>query len=254
MKIVAIVLAAGKGSRMHAKVQKQYLELLGKPLIAYTLDAFEASDVDEVILVTGEDEIPFAQKEIVSKYGYRKISKIVRGGQERYESVYHGLCAGEAESDPDIYVLIHDGARAFITPELIRKCIEEVIRYKACVMAVSVKDTIKIVDEEQYAVSTPDRKLMWQMQTPQCFVWTEIREVYRQMTEAGDRNMTDDAMVMEKYGTRRVKMTMGSYNNIKITTPEDLILGESILRNMRDDIDSSHEDTSYSCPVDFTLP
>ena len=224
----AIVLAAGKGSRMHMDIQKQYATILGKPVIAYTLDAFEASQVDDIILVVGEGEIPFARKQIVDHFGYTKVSQIVTGGKERYESVYKGLCAAKDST----YALVHDGARAFITPELIAQCIRDVIAYDACVMAVPVKDTIKIVDEEQYSVSTPDRKVMWQMQTPQCFRLPEIREAYRRMLESGDNTMTDDAMVMEKYGSRRVKMTMGSYENIKLTTPGDFILGEAILKNM----------------------
>lgn len=224
----AIVLAAGKGSRMHMDIQKQYATILGKPVIAYTLDAFEASKVDDIILVVGEGEIPFAREQIVNRFGYTKVSQIVTGGKERYESVYKGLCAAKDST----YVLIHDGARAFITPDLIAQCIRDVISYDACVMAVPVKDTIKIVDEKQYSVSTPDRKVMWQMQTPQCFRLLEIREAYRRMLESGDTTMTDDAMVMEKYGSRRVKMTMGSYENIKLTTPGDFILGEAILKNM----------------------
>lgn len=224
----AIVLAAGKGSRMHMDIQKQYATILGKPVIAYTLDAFEASQVDDIILVVGEGEIPFAREQIVDHFGYTKVSQIVTGGKERYESVYKGLCAAKDST----YALIHDGARAFITPELIAQCIRDVIAYDACVMAVPVKDTIKIVDEEQYSVSTPDRKVMWQMQTPQCFRLPEIREAYRRMLESGDNTMTDDAMVMEKYGSRRVKMIMGSYENIKLTTPGDFILGEAILKNM----------------------
>lgn len=228
-RTAAIVLAAGKGSRMHMDIQKQYAEILGRPVIAHTLDSFEASEVDEIILVVGEGEIPFAREQIVERFGYKKVRRIVTGGKERYESVYEGLCAAK-----DItYALIHDGARAFITPELIAQCIRDVKRYDACVMAVPVKDTIKIVDEEQYSISTPDRSVMWQMQTPQCFRLSEIREAYRQMLENGDTTMTDDAMVMEKYGSRRVKMIMGSYENIKLTTPGDFILGEAILQNMK---------------------
>ena len=178
--------------------------------------------------MVGEGEISFAREEIVNRCGFQKVARIVTGGKERYESVYRGLCAEDGAD----YVLIHDGARAFITPELIAQCIRDVKRYDACVMAVPVKDTIKIVDEEQYAVSTPDRSVMWQMQTPQCFRLPEIREAYRKMLESGEKTMTDDAMVMEKYGNRRVKMSMGSYENIKLTTPGDFILGEAILKNM----------------------
>lgn len=232
-KTVAIVLAAGRGRRMNSDVQKQYLLLLGRPVVTYTLDAFEASGVDEIVLVVGEDEIAYAGKEIVEKYQYKKVTHIVAGGAERYDSVYLGLCAameGDRTPDSETYVLIHDGARAFVTPGLIDSCIKEVKKCKACVAAVPVKDTIKLVDERGYAIATPDRKIMWQMQTPQCFYLEEIREAYRMMEEAGDKTMTDDAMVMEKYGSRKIKMIRGSYENIKITTPEDIFLGEAILK------------------------
>ena len=228
-KVIAVVLAAGKGSRMHSKIQKQYLELLGRPVITYTLEAFENSRVDEVILVVGSGEIDFAREEIVKKFHYQKVTQIIPGGKERYDSVYMGLCAGE-EVQGETYVLIQDGARAFITSEQVNQCIEAVKEYKACVMAMPVKDTIKIVDEDNYSLSTPDRSRMWQMQTPQCFVLPEIRDAYREMMNAGDRTVTDDAMVMERYGNRRVKLIEGSYDNIKITTPEDLIIGEAILK------------------------
>lgn len=230
-RIIAVVLAAGKGSRMHMEIQKQYAALLGRPVITYTLDAFEKSTVDEIILVVGEGETAFVQEEIVKPFGYQKVTQIVTGGKERYESVYNGLCA-DTKADESTYVLIHDGARAFITPAHIEKCIQDVQKYNACVMAVPVKDTIKIVDEDQYSVSTPDRSVMWQMQTPQCFWLTEIRKAYQKMLSQGDTTMTDDAMVMEQYGTRKVKMTMGSYENIKLTTPGDFVLGEAILKHM----------------------
>lgn len=228
-KVIAVVLAAGKGSRMQSEIQKQYLELLGRPVITYTLDAFENSRVDEVILVVGPGEIEFVREEIIKKYHYQKVSQLIPGGKERYNSVYMGLCAG-GESGEETCVLIQDGARAFITSKQVNQCIDGVKKYKACVMAMPVKDTIKIADEENYVVSTPDRSRMWQMQTPQCFVLSEIRHAYKKMLDADERNVTDDAMVMERYGNRRVKMIEGSYDNIKITTPEDLVIGEAILR------------------------
>ena len=126
--------------------------------------------------------------------------------------------------------VIHDGARAFITSELIEFCIDQVKKDKTCVMGMPVKDTIKIVDEDRYAVSTPPRSTMWQIQTPQCFVTAEIREAYQKMMEAGDDSVTDDGMVMETYGIRGVRMIKGSYENMKITTPEDMLLGEAILK------------------------
>lgn len=225
-KVTAVVLAAGKGSRMHSNIQKQYMTLLERPVITYALEAFEDSSVDEVILVVAPGEVEYAQKNILDKYSYKKVKKIVTGGAERYHSVYEALCVIPEEN----YVLIHDGARAFITPELIEFCIEQVKKDKSCVMGMPVKDTIKIVDEDCYAVSTPPRSTMWQIQTPQCFVTAEIREAYQKMMEAGDDSVTDDGMVMETYGIRGVRMIKGSYENMKITTPEDMLLGEAILK------------------------
>ncbi len=231
--VLAVVLAAGRGSRMHSDIQKQYLMLRGKPVVVHALEAFERSDVTEILLVTGAGEEDYVRRDIVDRYHISKVKQIIAGGRERFESVCFAL--QEAEKDRFQYVLIHDGARAFITPELIREAIDGVKCYRACVTAVPVKDTIKVTDEKQYAVETPDRASLWQMQTPQSFVLSEIYEAYRRMMEAEDDQVTDDAMVMERYGSRRVKMVMGSYENIKLTTPDDLIIGDAIL---------SHRETS----------
>lgn len=229
-RVTAIVLAAGRGTRMHSETQKQYMALAGRPVITYALDAFSASGAEDIVLVVAPGEVDYAREHIVERYGYTKVRKIVEGGAERYHSVYRALCAVEADG----YVLIHDGARAFITTVLIDFCIAEVKKDKSCVMGMPVKDTIKIVDEKHYALSTPPRDTMWQVQTPQCFLTAEIREAYRRMFAAGDTAVTDDGMVMETYGVRGVRMIAGSYENIKITTPEDMVLGEAILANRRD--------------------
>ena len=230
-RCAAVVLAGGQGRRMGTAVAKQYLLIREKPVLYYSLEAFEQSEViDDVILVVGSGQIPYCKEEIVEKYGFQKVRAVTEGGAERYHSVWAGLKAAEAFL-PD-YIFIHDGARPFVDESILERAFEEVKRCRACVVGMPVKDTIKIVDEEQYAVSTPDRSVMWQMQTPQCFRLPEIREAYRKMLESGDKTMTDDAMVMEKYGNRRVKMSMGSYENIKLTTPGDFILGEAILKNM----------------------
>ena len=145
---------------------------------------------------------------------------------ERYDSVWEGLkCIKESG-----YVFIHDGARPCISQKLINDCYEAVVEDGACIAAVPVKDTIKIADSEGYAAKTPDRNTLWQIQTPQCFVTAEIREAYQKMMEAGDDSVTDDGMVMETYGIRGVRMIKGSYENMKITTPEDMLLGEAILK------------------------
>ena len=228
-KTTAVVLAAGRGLRMRSKVLKPYLDLGGKPLITYALRAFEDSQVDDVILVAGEEELDYVRTEIVETCGFHKVSQIIPGGCERYESVYHGLCAAVSCPDPADYVLIHDGARPFISPAKIESCIRTVLQTKACVMGMPVEDTIKITDDQQYAVFTPERRTLWRIQTPQCFLLQEIYEAYRMMMEAKDTRMTDDAMVMEEYGRRKVKMIPGGYDNIKITKPEDLVFGEAML-------------------------
>lgn len=226
--VTAVVLAAGKGSRMQSKVKKQFMKLQGRPLVYYALLAFQQSEVDEIILVTGKESISYCQKQIVDKYHFTKVRAIVAGGKERYESVYEALKV----SSPG-YVLIHDGARAFLDQNIIRQAIKQVKRYKACVVGMPVKDTIKISDKEQFALDTPDRSTLWQIQTPQCFVTEEIRESYQKMMEAHDQSVTDDAMVMEKYGNRKIKLIEGSYENIKVTTPEDLVIGEAFLKKRK---------------------
>lgn len=225
-KYTAVVLAAGAGKRMNTKVHKQYLEVAGKPLLYYTLKAFEESRVDDIVLVTGAGEEEYCRREIVEKYGFHKIKAVVPGGKERYHSVYQGLLAAEGAD----YVLIHDGARPLVEQEVIERCMESVEKYQACVVGMPVKDTIKIVDREQFAKETPDRSTLWQVQTPQTFSYGLIREAYCKMLQQEDSVITDDAMVVERMTSVPVKLIEGSYRNIKITTPEDLLLMEAYLR------------------------
>ena len=225
-KIAAIVLAAGEGKRMGSGIPKQYMLIKSRPLVYYALKAFEESAVDEVILVTGEDEIDYCKEYIVDRYHFNKVKKIVPGGWERYASVYFGL---EAIEDAD-YVLIHDGARPMISAELIQKCIYYVKKYRACVVGMPSKDTIKVVDEENYAIRTPERKTLWQVQTPQCFEFDLVKKAYEKMMENDDGKVTDDAMVVETYGNVPVKLFEGGYDNIKVTTPEDVRLATNLVR------------------------
>lgn len=225
MKTAAIVLAAGRGKRMQSDIPKQYLLIKGKPVLYYVLKSFEQSRVDEVILVTGEDEAEYCQKHMIDKYGFHKAAKIIAGGKERYDSVYKGLCA---LNNTD-YVLIHDGARPFIKPEDINKLIKEVKVHRACAAAMPVKDTIKIADENGMVVSTPKRKTLWAVQTPQAFDYTLIRQAYDDLFSLERKDITDDAMVLERTGRQPVKLIPISYKNIKITTPDDLLIGESFL-------------------------
>ena len=223
MRNVAIVLAAGQGKRMNSKVQKQYLLIKEKPVLYYTLRAFEeCSAIAEIILVTGAEEIEYCREEIVKRYGFLKVSNIVAGGKERYHSVYEGLCA-VTKAD---YVLIHDGARPFVDDAMIRRVCDSVEVHKACVVGMPVKDTIKIVDEDCYALQTPNRKTVWQVQTPQAFEYHLIKKAYDKLLEEEPDGITDDAMVVETMTLHRVKLVEGSYKNIKITTPEDLDVAE----------------------------
>lgn len=222
-KYTAIVLAAGKGSRMQSAVPKQYLELCGKPVLYYSLAAFEESFIDEIILVAGKDDISYCKEQIVERYGFQKVTKIIAGGAERYLSVYQGLLAAE-EAD---YVYIHDGARPFVDVAILsdaKACVEQ---YQACVAGMPVKDTIKIVDAEDFAKETPERKYVWQVQTPQVFSYALVREAYDMLMEDQDAySVTDDAMVVETMLNYPVKLFRASYKNIKITTPEDLQIAE----------------------------
>ena len=197
-KCTAVVLAAGKGSRMGTKIQKQYLEICGKPVLYYSLAAFAASPIiDEIILVTGEGKTDYCRKNIIEAYGITKVNKIVVGGKERYESVYKAL----REIEPEGYVFIHDGARPFVDESIIERTYQAVKEYRACVAGMPSKDTVKIVDEN------------------------DLME-----NEENEKGITDDAMVVERMENCAVKLVEGSYENIKITTPEDLILAESLIK------------------------
>lgn len=221
MKCTAIVLAAGSGRRMGTSVKKQYLEIGEMPVVAYSLLRFQRQPyIDEIILVTGEQE--WCRREIVEKYSIRKVSRIVPGGRERGDSVYAGLMACP---DADI-VYIHDGARPFISDELLERLYEDVQQYGACIAAVPAKDTIKVSDQRQMIRHTPDRRLIWQAQTPQVFSGSLIRECYARAMAQRDRALTDDASCVELFGETPVHLTMGAYENIKITTPEDLKTAE----------------------------
>lgn len=226
-KYTAIVLAAGYGKRMNSKVHKQYLIIQDRPVLYYSLKAFEDSAVDEIVLVVGKGEEKFCRKEIVDKYGISKVKAIVEGGKERYHSVFEGL---KQTSDAD-YVLIHDGARPFVNQDIIRRCMQEVQKYQACVVGMPVKDTIKIADEEGYAKQTPDRKNVWMIQTPQTFSYALIYEAYEEMLKTEDTAITDDAMVLERIKGKKSKLIEGSYRNIKITTPEDLLIANVYLQH-----------------------
>ncbi len=234
MKTASIVLAAGSGSRMRSNVKKQYMEINEKPLIYYALKAFEDSFTDEVILVVSPGDIDYCKAEIVDKYGFRKVRNIVEGGAERYDSVRLGL---HAVSDDTDYVMIHDGARPFVTEDIMQRSVDAARENRACVVGMPVKDTIKISDADGFSAQTPDRKTLWMIQTPQTFEYNLIRRLYDKLEEDKEEikakgiNITDDAMVVETFSDVKVKLVEGSYNNIKVTTPEDIGFAQAILGN-----------------------
>ncbi len=214
---------------MGSNIPKQYLPLMGHPVLFYTLQAFEESNIDEVILVAAEEYINYCREEFTEKYPFSKIKKIIPGGAERYDSVYEGLRT--SVFDKKDIVLVHDGARCLVTPEIINSCIEAAVSYQACVIAMPVKDTIKIADEKGDVSCTPDRKTLWSVQTPQGFDANLLKGAYESYYKNNEQGATDDAMMVETQTDHRVRLIEGSYENIKITTSEDLLLAESILRN-----------------------
>lgn len=233
MKTTAIVLAGGSGKRMNSTVKKQFLMLKDKPLLYYSLKAFEDSFIDSVILVASGEDMEYCRKEIVQKYRFNKVEKIVEGGKERYHSVINGVMAAPVCD----YIFIHDGARPFITGSILERLFEEVKISKACVAGMPVKDTIKIADSQGYIETTPKRDLVWMIQTPQVFSYELIYRAYDILQKEESRllnegiSITDDAMVVETLLGEKVKLVEGSYRNIKITTPEDLSVAEGFLQD-----------------------
>lgn len=229
-KCTAIVLAAGRGKRMGTKIQKQYLLMAGRPVLYYSLKMFQDSAViDDICLVTGKGDERYCREQIIEKYGIEKVSRILCGGAERYYSVWNAL----KEIPEEGYVFIHDGARPFVDEEMIMRAYDAVDRWKACAVGMPVKDTIKIVDAHQNVADTPERSKVWMVQTPQVFDAALVKNAYAKLIESGMSDVTDDAMVVERMCSHRVKLVEGSYENIKITTPEDLEIGEMFVRRYR---------------------
>lgn len=221
--ISAIVLAGGRGKRMNYHKSKQFIEIKGKPVLVYTLEKFIYNkSIDEVILVLPEDEVDYCKKEVLQRYSL-KVDRIVIGGKERQDSVFNALEAMEKAN----IVLIHDGARPFISEKIIEEGIKYANIYGAAAPGVTPKDTIKIKNEDNISVDTPDRNTLVAVQTPQCFKYDEIYQCHRKIKEE-NAIVTDDTSVVERYG-HKVYLYEGDYTNIKITTPEDLILAERLI-------------------------
>jgi 2-C-methyl-D-erythritol 4-phosphate cytidylyltransferase len=224
----AVILSAGKGSRMKAEINKQFLLLQNKPVIVHVLEAFEkCSEIDEIIVVAASDELQYFQINIIDKFNFNKVRGVIAGGLERQQSAYNGLKS--ISQDCEI-VLIHDGARPFVSQQTIIDCINGARIYGAVSAGMPSKDTIKLVDENDMVTLTPPRDRVWQTQTPQAFKRTLIIEAHEIAQNKGI-TATDDTMLVEMLGYQ-VKMLAGSYENIKITTPDDLSLGEQLIKTI----------------------
>lgn len=223
----AIIAAAGTGSRMGTATKKQYLALAGLPVLVHTLKVFEGSAlIKQVVLVVGQDEITWCQREILEKFRFTKVLAVVPGGAYRQHSVYNGLMALNAQ--PTDIVLVHDGARPLITEEIIATAVNGAMAKGAAVVAVPVKDTIKKASSQGVIIDTPPRAELWAVQTPQAFQYQILMNAYQQ-AEQEDFIGTDDASLVERSG-HEVHLVTGSYENIKITTLEDMAFAEAILR------------------------
>lgn len=224
-KICAIIVAAGKGSRMGAGFNKVFMRIDGEYVLSITLKAFSCVErIDKIIVVTRQCDISECEKAV---QGINKEVVIIRGGATRQESVYNGLLMAQ---DSDIAV-IHDGARALITPKIIDQSIDCALRYGASAVGVKVKDTLKTVDEEGFIINTVDREKTFHIQTPQIFSKNEILKAHTKAIEDGF-SATDDCMLYEKY-IGKVKIFEGSYENIKLTTPDDMEFAQNILQNRK---------------------
>jgi len=226
VKVYAIVVAAGQGKRMGSKVQKPYLEILGRPLLFYTLKNITASPlINGVGWVVGNGMVDYSWQEIVKAYGLDGVVDIVEGGIERQDSVYCGLKT--LPEDTDI-VLIHDGARPFISSIVIEKTVAAAMEYGAAITGVRVKDTIKMVDESYRVMQTLNRSMLWAVQTPQAFKAKLLRDCYDKAINE-EFYGTDDASIVEWAGFE-VRVVDGEDKNIKITTPFDLRMAEAMIR------------------------
>lgn len=227
MGVTALIPAAGMGKRMGAGINKQYLRLAGKPILAHTLAVFQAAVcVDQIYLIIPEDEIAYCRENVVERFGFGKVRRIVAGGSERQHSVLNGLRAMEVSGDE--IVMIHDGVRPFIPEAIITQSVVTAREADGALVAVPVKDTVKIV-RDGLVLETPPREALWLAQTPQAFRYGIIRQAHEEAHATGWLG-TDDASLVERRGGA-VRIVPGVYGNFKITTPEDLVLAEAFLRD-----------------------
>jgi 2-C-methyl-D-erythritol 4-phosphate cytidylyltransferase len=229
MNVAALIAAAGSGKRMGTGEKKPYLTLDGKPILAHTLSAFERCPlIDEVVLIVSKGDVRYAKVSIVQAFRCKKVGKVVEGGVRRQDSVWEGIKTLKGSYS---LVMVHDGVRPFVSQEILENSIRETIHYGATVTAVPVKDTIKVVSKQAKVIETIDRSRVWAVQTPQTFKSDIVVMAYEKAFEDGFYG-TDDSSLVERLGIK-VKIIPGSYDNIKITTPSDLALGEAILKKQK---------------------
>lgn len=227
-KLGIIIVAAGRGSRMGTAESKQYLQVGQKPILVHTLQLFQnIEEVDEIVLVVGADDVTRCNG-YVADYGLTKVTQVLAGGAERQDSVRAGLRALQPGTE---WVMVHDGVRPFAKKEHMFACLAKTKETGAAVLAVPVKDTIKVVDSDKHIQSTPDRRSLWAIQTPQAFRLALLLEAHERAEREGFLG-TDDAMLVERLGVK-VSVVESDYYNIKITTPEDLPWAEWIVHNVR---------------------
>ena len=230
MRTAAVITAAGAGIRMGGDQAKQFMELGGRPLLAVTVERFELSpDIDGIVLVVPPDKVDYCRGEIVKKYDLIKVTKVVAGGERRQDSVRLGLEATEGHFP---LVLIHDGVRPLVPPDLISRIVRAANQYRAVIPALAARETIKEADEAGLVVKTHDRRTLWLVQTPQAFRYEDILEAHCLALEQNWEEITDDALLIERTGVP-VKIIEGSEENIKITTRQDLELARFLIRQVR---------------------
>ncbi len=224
-KISVLIPAAGHGSRMNLSVKKPYLMLGDKPILSHTIERFEQHTViDEIFVIVDESDFQMCHDKVIEPFRYRKVGGLVKGGKTRQESVFNGL---KALSDDVDFVVIHDGVRPFIDDDIIFKCLEATEEFGAAISAVPVKETIKVADPHLFIEHTPQRDRLWRVQTPQVFRKSILFEAHQNAIQ-NEINAPDDAALVEELGLS-VKLVMGSYQNLKLTTQEDLQFAETLL-------------------------
>lgn len=235
-KVSAVIAAGGSGKRMQAQENKVYLPIDGLPVLAHTLRVFDRCElINEIVVVVPRKEMNYCSAKVFLPLGLSKPVKVTAGGKERQDSVGCGLMETSANCD---FVVVHDGARPLLTLGLLESVIREAIAWGGAIAAVPVKDTVKLADPNGFVSSTPERDKLWLVQTPQAFR-KEILVEAHQHAQTEDILGTDDSFLVEQLGYP-VKLVTGDYENIKITTPEDLNLAEVILRRRREIGESGH--------------